>query len=361
MKNKKLFRKKLGLSFNLILRLLIFELIAAFIFYMCSYFFADEIARFLYNRSLSLYHLISNNLNLIFILTLSIVFVLVVYKFISRKLDNLDELYDSLDYVLSEESKAIELDSELNTFSEKLNQIKYEYILSQKRAKEAEEKKANLIMYMAHDLKTPLTSVIGYLSLMSDEKEISNETRDKYTNIALDKALRLENLTNEFFEITRYNLTDIAIDKKQIDIVMLLEQLKDEFYPSLEERNLKLEINGPQKLYYMADGEKLARAFSNLLKNSIKYSYEGTTIEVFLKDMPDFIELRFINKGEDIPKYKLEKIFDKFYRASDARETKSGGAGLGLAITKEIIELHGGTIYAKSKDETIEFIVKLKK
>ena len=181
------------------------------------------------------------------------------------------------------------------------------------------------------------------------------------TNYALDKALRVEELTNQFFEITRYNLNDIPLNKTNIDLVMLLDQLVEEFYPMLEERNLKLNITKPNILMYNADGDKLARAFGNLLKNAISYSYENTTITINMIENEENIEITFKNKGATIPEYKLERIFDKFYRADESRQTNNGGAGLGLAITKEIIELHNGKICAKSNDEFIEFQIELKK
>ncbi len=179
--------------------------------------------------------------------------------------------------------------------------------------------------------------------------------------IALDKSLRLEELTNQFFEITRYNLNDIPINRTNIDLVMLLEQLIEEFYPMLEERHLKLDINKPNTLMYNADGDKLARAFGNLLKNAISYSYENTVITIDMIENEENIEIKFRNKGTTIPEYKLEKIFDKFYRADESRQTNNGGAGLGLAITKEIIELHKGAICAKSNNGIIEFQIILKK
>lgn len=177
--------------------------------------------------------------------------------------------------------------------------------------------------------------------------------------IALDKSLRLEELTNQFFEITRYNLNDMPINKTNIDLSILLDQLIEEFYPMLEERRLELRVNKPNILIYSADGDKLARAFGNLLRNAISYSYQNTVIDIDMIDNEDNIEVIFKNKGATIPKYKLEKIFDKFYRADESRGTNSGGAGLGLAITKEIIELHKGTISVKSDNDIIEFQIRL--
>ena len=298
---------------------------------------------------------------IIFIVYLITVFIFALYRFFSLKVENREKLYSSLDNILDESSQNVELPDEMIKFSEKLNKIKYEYALSKKMAKEAEQKKNDLIMYMAHDLKTPLTSVIGYLSLLNEEKEISKELQEKYIKIALNKSLRLEELTNQFFEITRYNLKDMPITRTKIDLVMLMEQLVEEFYPMLEERHLKLKVAKPDFLMYSADGDKLARAFGNLLRNAISYSYENTTIKIKLFENENDVKIIFENEGATIPEYKLEKIFDKFYRGDEARQTNNGGTGLGLAITKEIVELHNGTINATSSNETIKFEIILKK
>ena len=147
----------------------------------------------------------------------------------------------------------------------------------------------------------------------------------------------------------------MPINKKEINLSYLLEQLVDECYPMLEKNNLKCELNAPNRVMYIGDGDKLARAFDNLLKNAINYSYKDTTIEIKLEQVNDKIKICFKNKGDKIPQYKLDKIFEKFYRGDDSRTSSTGGAGLGLAITKEIIELHDGTINVKNDDEYIEF------
>ena len=208
---------------------------------------------------------------------------------------------------------------------------------------------------MAHDLKTPLTSIIGYLTLLNDEKNISKELQEKYLKIALDKSLRVEELTNQFFDITRYNLHSMPINKTELNITYLLKQLIDECYPMLEKNNLKCVLNAPDKVNYLGDGDKLARAFGNLLKNAISYSYKDTVIEINVTEELDKLYITFRNKGAKIPDYKLEKIFEKFYRGDESRTSSTGGAGLGLAITKEIIELHNGKISVKNDDEYIEF------
>lgn len=345
---------------QVILRLLIYYIISLlFYIIVLDGIMGNFLGNSLYRLNYNLYYWCVTNKDIIFIIYLISVLIFALYNFFSSKAKNEEKLYSSLDNILDEDSQNIELPDEMIKFSEKLNRIKYEYALSKKIAKEAEQRKNDLIMYMAHDLKTPLTSVIGYLTLLNEEKQISKDLQEKYTKIALDKSLRLEELTNQFFEITRYNLNDMPINKTNIDLSILLDQLIEEFYPMLEEMHLELRVNKPNMLIYNADGDKLARAFGNLLKNAISYSYENTAIEIDMIDNEENIEVTFRNKGATIPEYKLERIFDKFYRADESRGTNSGGAGLGLAITKEIIELHKGIIVAKSDKDVIEFQVKL--
>ena len=347
---------------QVILRIIIYYIISIlFYIVVLDGVLGNFLGNSLYRINYDLYYWCVTSKETIFIIYLIIVLIFALYRFFSLKVENREKLYSSLDNILDESSQNIELPDEMIKFSEKLNKIKYEYALSKKIAKEAEQKKNDLIMYMAHDLKTPLTSVIGYLTLLNEEKRISKDLQDKYMKIALDKSIRLEELTNQFFEITRYNLNDMPINKTQLNLSILFDQLIEEFYPMLEDRKLELKVNKPNTLIYNADGDKLARAFGNLLKNAISYSYENTVIEIEMIDNEDNIEVIFKNKGATIPEYKLEKIFDKFYRADESRGTNSGGAGLGLAITKEIIELHNGTISANSENETIEFVINLRK
>ena len=359
MEINELTKRKLKLFISLLGNLVIAVIISIVIYFILVLFFENTLSELVARLNYDLYAWIVENRELVVYVYIGIVLAVIIYRFISKYVNSINEVYNSLDSILKEDNETIKLPSEVNEFSEKINDIKYEYILTKKNEKEAQQKKNDLIMYMAHDLKTPLTSIIGYLTLLSDEKDISKKSQEKYIKIALDKALRVEELTNQFFDITRYNLYDIPINKKQINISYLLEQLVDECYPMLEKNNLKCNLKVPEKVIYMGDGDKLARAFDNLLKNAINYSYENTTIEIELNENDKGIIIKFRNKGDKIPEYKLSKIFEKFYRGDDSRKSTTGGAGLGLAITKEIIELHGGNIMVKNEDEFIEFNIVL--
>ena len=361
MKINNLTKKKIKICIELLGNILIAVIISIIIYFILALFFEDILSELVARLNYNLYSWIVYNRDVVMYIYIVIVMSIIIYRFISKYVDSINEVYNSLDKIIQEDNETIKLPSEVNQFAEKINEIKYNYIITKKNERDAEQKKNDLIMYMAHDLKTPLTSIIGYLTLLTDEKEIPKNLQEKYMNIALKKALRVEELTNQFFDITRYNLHSMPITKQNIDLSFLLEQLVEESYPMLQEKNLECILNKPKSIPFIGDGDKLARAFGNLLKNAISYSYPDTTIQIDIKEENDIIQIIFKNKGDKIPEYKLEKIFDKFYRIDEARTSSTGGAGLGLAITKQIIELHDGKIYVKNDDEFIEFYIELKK
>ena len=352
-------KMKMRLCMSLMANIMVAVIVSLIVYFIIAMFFEGIISNIVSNLNYDIYSWIVYNREIVVYVYIGIVLAVIIYRFISKYVNAIHEVYNALDLILKEDNETIKLPSEMNQFSDKINEIKYDYILTKKNEREAEQKKNDLIVYMAHDLKTPLTSIIGYLTLLKDEKQISKELQEKYIKIALDKALRVEDLTNQFFDITRYNLQNMPINKQEINLVYLLKQVIDECYPMLEKRNLKCHLESVDKVMYIGDGDKLARAFDNLLKNAINYSYENTTIEIQLEEKEGKISIVFKNKGDKIPQYKLDKLFEKFYRGDDARTSSTGGAGLGLAITKQIIELHEGKIYVKNDDEYIEFFIEL--
>ena len=216
-----------------------------------------------------------------------------------------------------------------------------------------------MVLFLAHDLKTPLTSIVAYLTMLDTHPEMAAEEREKYIHIAHEKSIRLGELINEFFDITRYNLQDIELEPVDIHLSLMLEQLADELYAVLQEKHLSCEVDVEENLEVTGDPDKLARVFDNILRNAIAYCYEGTKIEIEAKAKNGNIEIIFSNKGDKIPGTMLQTIFEKFYRVDGSRSSGTGGAGLGLAIAKEIVELHGGHVRAKSNDQKTEFIVTL--
>lgn len=197
------------------------------------------------------------------------------------------------------------------------------------------------------------------LKLLEDEPHISPELISKYTGIARGKAERLEELINEFFEITRFSTNKLVLEPKTTNISRMLMQITYEFHPVLKGKNLQWDLQIPESIEMVCDADKLERAVDNLIRNAINYSFPDSVIRFSLVPMPGSIQICVQNKGDTIPPEKLERIFEQFYRLDNARSSDTGGAGLGLAIAKEIIELHHGIITAYSADELIRFTVQL--
>lgn len=237
-------------------------------------------------------------------------------------------------------------------------EIKADISHKEQTLKEEVSRKNDLIMYLAHDLKTPLASVIGYLNLLRDETTVSTDTREKYLAISLSKAEHLDDLINEFFEIARFNLSAITLQYSKINLTRLLEQTVYEFGPMFREKNLQCNLTADEDIMLQCDADKLERVFDNLLRNAIVYSYRDTEITIKVVRDSD-IKISFSNHGDTIPEEKLNRIFEQFYRLDASRSSKNGSAGLGLAIAKQIVELHHGSIYAASNDNRIHFIVTL--
>ncbi len=274
-----------------------------------------------------------------------------------QMIDEISELIH--DYMLADRTDVLHISKDYMEIENELLQIKAQIGGKEQKLRDEAQRKNDLITYLAHDLKTPLTSVIGYLSLLDEAYDMPDDQRRKYVKITLTKAERLEKLTQEFFEITRYNLSSIILEKERFDLYYLFVQLIDEFYPMLEPQGKKVVLHADENLTYYGDPEKLARVFNNILRNAAAYSYENTEIHILTQIQDNALVLSFRNEGRQIPANKLESIFDKFFRLDDARTSNNGGAGLGLAIAKEIVTLHGGTITASSDEKFTTFTVTL--
>ncbi len=241
----------------------------------------------------------------------------------------------------------------------KLNAAREQALADARAARDAEQRKNDLVLYLAHDLKTPLTSVIGYLTLLRDEPQLSPELRARYTSIALDKALRLEDLVNEFFDITRFSLSRLELTLQPVDLRRLLEQMVSEFAPVLRERDMACTPDLPEPFRVVGDPDKLARVFDNLLSNACHYGDPGTEITLTGRMDGGTAVVTFANRGPTIPPEKLERMFEQFFRLDGARSTGTGSAGLGLAIARALVQAHGGTVTAASADGRVVFTVRL--
>ncbi len=286
-------------------------------------------------------------------------FALFFYIALSRMTKYLDQVGEGIESILSESSEPIHLITELKPIEIKLNEIKATIKRQELEAIENEKKKTDLVLFLAHDLKTPLTSIVAYLTMLDSRPDMPIEERAKYTHISLEKAIRLGELISEFFDIAKFNLQNIELEPVELNLTMMLEQISDELYGVLRDKNLSCELTAEEDLEVYGDPDKLARVFDNILRNAVAYCYPNTMISIDAHRKNEYIEIVFANEGKKIPGAKLQTIFEKFYRLDDSRSTETGGAGLGLAIAKEIVELHGGRIMAKSDDFKTRFIVTL--
>lgn len=269
-----------------------------------------------------------------------------------------DQIISGVDQLSQESDHPIQMCPELGFMADKLTEVQTKLRIRTQQAQAAEQRKNDLVVYLAHDIKTPLTSVIGYLSLLNEDKSLSREQMARYIRIALEKAYRLETLINEFFEITRYRFQSVPLQLEDVDLCYMMVQISDELYPKLMERGKTMELEVPEDLHIRADSDKMARVFNNILKNAIAYSKPASPIRVSAHAEPGRVLIRFTNRGA-IPQDRLDDIFEKFYRLDAARSSATGGAGLGLAIARDIVRLHGGEVTARSDGENTVFTVVL--
>lgn len=252
------------------------------------------------------------------------------------------------------------VNSKINIMEDRINELV-------EKERENEKSKNDLVTNVAHDLRTPLTSILGYLELLKnnakkeENEQIDKETTKKYIDIAYTKSKRLQSLLEELFSFTKTSYKKENIHLSNLDMISLMDQLVEETYPQFEKKNLICEIETKiDKLNMNADGDLIARLFENLFSNAIKYGVDGKRIIVKIYQENDsFVNIDVINFGKTIPENEISKIFEQFYRTDRARQSSTGGTGLGLAIAKNIAMMHGGDINVTSGINGTNFSVKL--
>lgn len=254
----------------------------------------------------------------------------------------------------------ISLDSvgELSGLANSLNHMTDQLRKLIEKERQREQMKNMLITSVAHDLRTPLTSTLGFLQLLREYPDMAPSDREHFTEIAYNKAARLETMVEDLFTYTKFQQADYQMNPEKLDVVKLLEQLLDEFSLTLEEEQMEYDlILHTTSLPLEADGKLLARLFENLIQNAIKYGKSGKRLTICVSETEEEARISIINYGEMIPKEELDLIFERFYRLEYSRNSCTGGNGLGLAIAQSIARLHGGEIFAFSTPKETTFQV----
>lgn len=305
-----------------------------------------------------------------------IVFVEIFFKLIDFTIEYIRKLRRSIQQVTSGNYGVqceVEYDDELGSLAANINVLSKTLLAKEKESEKLKEKeraaldiernaerqKNELITNVAHDLRTPLTTIVGYLELIKDDTALSKEDVHKYSGIAYKKSIRLQEMMDDLFEFTKLDNADIKLNKSMINLSGLIMQMTDEFYPSFKDCNITPIVDLPEEnIYVQGDGQLLARVFDNLISNALKYGYHNTDLKIEVSGDEKYATVKVINHGDTIASEDIPLLFNKFYRTDSSRNSKTGGTGLGLAITKNIVDLHHGDISVTSDDQITTFIVK---
>ena len=289
------------------------------------------------------------------------IFILVLWILERRAFNNIEKFSDAMSDIASGDLAVqldIEGDDEFSYMAANLNSMVTELGDLIERERESEKAKTELITNVAHDLRTPLTSIIGYLELVMNKKDMTDEMQKQYVSIAYTKSKKLQQLIDDLFSFTKLADGRITMKMSRMDLVKLLEQLITEFYPSFQEKMLSYDLHSNvSSVMITADAKLLARLFDNLINNAIKYGADGKKIDVKVHASSDRVMVSVINYGKVIPESDIPHIFNRFYRVEQSRSTRTGGTGLGLAIAKNIVEMHSGDIKVTSDENGTVFTV----
>ena len=292
------------------------------------------------------------------------VFLFLIYFFVlsQRSIKYVEEISGNLTKIANGQLDLqipIRAQDELGELAENINYMTSRLKNSIQEERNAEKTKSDLVTSVSHDLRTPLTSVLGYLELIVNDRYRDEVALRYYADIAYTKSLRLKNLIDELFEYTRVSYGGISLNVKSVNIVELIEQLVEDFSPLIQEANMECRISREKReIIVDVDGYMLVRVFENLIMNAIRYGSEGRFIDIEFAE-EEKVSVRIINYGEPIPTKDLPYLFERFYRVEKSRSDEMGGTGLGLAIAKNIVELHNGEIIVQSNRERTVFEVKL--
>jgi len=300
----------------------------------------------------------------VIVIILSVVLFLLLFQLLSRRtVLYLHEITDALEKISEGDFSTrvpVRYDDEFALIADNINRMTMDLEFLKQSDDQTEKRKNELITNVAHDLRTPLTSVLGYLDILNTHPELSEEKKASYINIAYNKAAKLQTLIEDLFSFTKITCGQMPLKLSDFDLVKLLEQEVEEFYPDFADNHLTCDFKTEvESAMIKADSNLIARAFENLISNAVKYGRDGKVVRIHVSKRENAICTSVTNYGLVIPKEDLALIFEKFYRVERSRKETLGGTGLGLSIARAIVENHGGTITVSSTLEGTVFTVML--
>lgn len=301
--------------------------------------------------------------NLIYLILILLIVIPIYLLLMKKKINSISEIINTTNIMANGDlNQTIQTESkdEIGKLGDNINSIVSQLRNITIEERRAQQTKTDLITNVSHDLRTPLTSIIGYLGLIEEDKYKDEVELRYYTTIAYEKSKNLNILINDLFELTKMQNNAIKLDKIDINLVELLGQIVSQFEYDFNQENIKVRTDfSEDRLIVNVDPSKLVRAFENLINNAMKYGNDGKYIDIVTRKQDNMAMVKIINYGDPIPILDLPHIFDRFYRVERSRNRNDGGSGLGLAITKNIIDLHGGSIKVESNSISTVFEVRL--
>lgn len=275
----------------------------------------------------------------------------------------LRHVLDELRYVAAgnfEHRIEANLSGNMNDVVHSINRLVESTVMAMEEERKIEQSKDELITNVSHDIRTPLTSIIGYLGLIEEGQYSYEEDLKRYIHIAYTKSLQMKVLVDDLFEYTKVRQTSTPLTVQTVKLDRLLEQIAAEFELESSRKEMAIEVEMKTKeLQIEFDVDKMARVFNNLISNALKYGKDGNLIRIEADKVGSEAVVSVINNGKMIPKESLDELFNRFYRVEASRSQQTGGTGLGLAIAQSIVSLHGGYIYAESNDKETKFVMHL--
>ncbi|MHC1685132.1 MAG: sensor histidine kinase [Clostridiaceae bacterium] len=301
---------------------------------------------------------------MIYLLILIIVILVLIIMFQNIKIHNISKnIEEVIKGNFNERVRIQDYNKTVKSLIVNLNRLIDEFQRIVSLNKQYEEDRKKMISNISHDFRTPLTSMLGYIEMLKDDKNLSEDNRVKYLEVVSSKGETLRSLIEDFFNLAKIDSKDITIDSKKINITEIMRQCVLSFLNDFEVSGIEPAIDIPDKdIFIEADEKAILRILQNLITNSLKYGSEGKVIGIKLQESTDSVIIEIYDKGKGIPEEEIPYIFKRLYTVDKSRNSKLKGSGLGLTIVKKLVEKHGGTIMVNSipYEKTVFRVVLLK-